>query len=140
MWLKQLNPGRPHCRPPLDYDKVVAERSSYRNLIFSISSSHLLYMCTQNAGWGGRGREWNGMFFLFQLMLFNIWNGVFVASKLIVVIFFFRFSFYRLSFIIPLNVQICVYVWKNMQFISNQYPFTCSFVIDDNFFFHLLRH
>lgn len=72
MWLKQLNPGRPHCRPPLDYDKVVAERSSYRNLIFSISSSHLLYMCTQNAGWGGRGREWNGMFFLFQLMLFNI--------------------------------------------------------------------
>lgn len=35
-----LNPTRPYYRPTLDYYKVVADRSSHINLIFSISSSH----------------------------------------------------------------------------------------------------
>lgn len=53
-----INPARPHCRPTLDYGKVVAERSSYINLIFSISSSHYtVHMITkcgvERSGEGG---------------------------------------------------------------------------------------
>lgn len=85
-----LNPVRPYYSPTLDYYKVVADRSSHINLIFSISSSHYsTCVHTMRGGEvGGEGGMECNVFLLFQLMLYNICNGVFVVSKLIVVIFF----------------------------------------------------
>lgn len=139
-----LNPVRPYYSPTLDYYKVVADRSSHINLdlIFSISSSHYS-TCVHTMRGGEVGSE-GGMecnvFLLFQLMLYNIWNRVFVVSKLIVVIFFsvyFPKTFVYLQFEFELFLYLRLNQ-KNIQFISNQHPFSFSFVIGDNirlFFF-----